>query len=87
MEFDENGQAISQGKKPANPKSCYTFTGFYIYENRVLDIAASIKPLSLSELEITDVNRANIEMGDLRVEMMGRGMAWLDTETHDSLLQ
>ena len=87
IEFDKAGQAISLEEKPAKPRSRYAVTGLYFYDNRVLDIAASIKPSQRGELEITDVNRVYLEQGDLSVEMMGRGMAWLDTGTHDSLLE
>jgi glucose-1-phosphate thymidylyltransferase len=87
VEFDKTGQAISLEEKPAKPKSRYAVTGLYFYDNRVLDIAASIKPSHRGELEITDVNRVYLEQGDLSVGMMGRGMAWLDTGTHDSLLE
>lgn len=87
VEFNKESQAISLEEKPAKPKSRYAVTGLYFYDNRVLDIAASIKPSHRGELEITDVNRIYLEQGALSVEMMGRGMAWLDTGTHDSLLE
>lgn len=86
-EFDEQGRVVSLEEKPKQPKSNYAVTGLYFYDNRVADIAADLKPSARGELEITDLNRRYMNDGLLNVEIMGRGMAWLDTGTHDSLIE
>ena len=87
VEFDDSGHAISLEEKPQLPKSRYAVTGLYFYDNRVVDIARELKPSPRGELELTDINRQYLAWGDLQVDVMGRGMAWLDTGTHESLLE
>jgi glucose-1-phosphate thymidylyltransferase len=87
VEMDGNGRALSLEEKPKQPKSRFAVTGLYFYDDRVVDLTRTLKPSARNELEITDLNRRYLELGDLHAELMGRGMAWLDTGTHDSLLE
>lgn len=87
VSFDAAGRAVDLAEKPVNPKSPWAVTGLYFYDNRVLDMAAAVEPSERGELEITDINRAYLQLGELEVERLGRGYAWLDTGTHDSLIE
>src|SRR5262249_51689865 len=87
IEFDAEGRAVSVEEKPVKPRSSYAVTGLYFYDHRIADIAAGLRPSARGELEISDVNRHYLELGELHVEKLGRGVAWLDTGTHEALAQ
>lgn len=87
VDFDESGKVLSIEEKPENPRSYYAVPGFYFYDNKVLDFAANLKPSTRNELEITDINKEYLTRGELKVQVLGRGVAWLDMGTHESLLQ
>jgi glucose-1-phosphate thymidylyltransferase len=87
VEFNQNGRAVSIEEKPLNPRSNYAIPGLYFYDNRVIEIARNLKPSARGELEISDINKCYLDWGELKVQVLGRGFAWLDTGTHDSLME